>query len=645
MVRFSEDKIQQIRDRVNLVELVGSYVSLKQSGRNHWGLCPFHNEKTPSFSVSAEKQIFKCFGCGAGGDAFDFLMKIEGLSFPEAVKKLAEQVGVEIEERPLTPEEDLRKREREHLLRINEVVCAFYQQVLLEAPEGETARRYLKKRGYDRTIAETYRLGFAPDGWENLAKHLSEKGFEPDKVKQLGLIREGKEGRGDYDQFRRRLMFPILGLSGQVQAFGGRVLDDSLPKYINSTESPVYHKGRILFGLQTGRQAMRTSGEAIVVEGYFDQMALHRAGYPQAVATCGTALTEEHAALLKRYASKVFLLFDQDAAGQKATFRAMEPLLVLGMEARVVALPGGEDPDSYLAENGKEAFGERLKQARPVVEAFVDFALAEEDGSIEGKVRAAHRVMDKLALLPDAMTRGLYVRMLAERTGIDEGLLKEYRPKRPPARSAGGSSKSGGSSSPAMAGGPPEMDVPPPVDPGGYGAPPEPMPILPETQGGQGRREARSGASTPPSQGEQRSPAVGKAEQAVLRLMLALSLAREAVQEAGLDQFFDDRVSLQLARRILESPAAQEEIDPAPLSAGLEPEEADLLNRVQGLDLESLAEAPETFLNDCRLTVRKRRLQQEIGRMQQTLSRLTDESEKADCLQQLMALKKELAGG
>jgi len=433
MGRIAEEKIQQIRERVDIVEVVSRYMPLKRSGANHQGLCPFHGEKTPSFNVNSPRQIFHCFGCGVGGNVFSFLMRIEGLSFPEAVKRLGEQVGIEVEEEQLSPAEEARRRELERLQRINEVAAGFYHQVLLEAPEGAVARSYLKRRGYDGDTARRFQLGFAPEGWEALKQHLEGRGLDLGLARELGLLREGKQGRGDYDQFRGRLMFPILDGYGKVAAFGGRVLDDSLPKYINSSESPVYHKGRTLYGLSQAKEGMRASGEVVVVEGYFDLLALDKAGVHNVVATCGTALTGEHARLLKRYAKRVVLLFDQDSAGRQATWRAMEALLPEQLSVAVAELEAGEDPDSCVASHGVEAFRKRLAQARPVMELFIETTLAGAGSGAEATARAADEVLGRLKLLPDEIERQLYLKELAGRTGIDAATLaRRARPERRP---------------------------------------------------------------------------------------------------------------------------------------------------------------------------------------------------------------------
>lgn len=420
-----ESKINEVRERTDIIELVSQYVSLKRAGTNHMGLCPFHSEKSPSFSVHAGRQFYHCFGCGVGGDAFSFLMQIEGLAFPDAVRRLAERVGIDLEERQLSPEEERRQQQRERLYRINEVAAEYFHRQLMESPTGERCRQYLKQRGYGRKAAAEYQIGYAVDAWEGLSKYLQQQELNLEDARVLGLIRPGKQDRGDYDLFRGRLMFPIYDLSGRPVAFGGRVLDDSKPKYINSPESPIYHKGQVLYGLYQARQAMRQSGEVILVEGYFDQLALFRAGFPQVVATCGTALTADHARLLKRYVQRAILLFDQDAAGKQATFKAMAALQEEGLPALVIELPKGDDPDSFVQKQGAEAFRQRLERARPVMDLFMEDALQGAGVAVEQKVRAAEAVIARIAELSSSMEQDLYLKELAGRSGIDLELLKQ----------------------------------------------------------------------------------------------------------------------------------------------------------------------------------------------------------------------------
>ena len=427
--QISESKINEIRERTDIVELISQYVSLKQSGANHTGLCPFHSEKSPSFSVNAARQFFHCFGCGVGGDVFSFLMKTEGLVFPDAVRLLAERVGIELEEHTPSPEEELRDRQRQRLYRVNEVAATYFHQLLMDHPSGDLARQYMKVRGYGRKAAGEYQIGFSLDSWDGLKKHLEEQGLVGDDARTLGLLRPGKQGRGDYDLFRGRLIFPVYDLSGQIVAFAGRVLDDSKPKYINSPESPVYHKGQVLFGLYQARQAMRQSGEVLLVEGYFDQLALYRSGFPQVVATCGTALTPDHARLLKRYVQRVVLLFDQDTAGKKATFKAMTVLQEEGIHAAVIELPHGEDPDSFIQKEGVEAFRVRLENARSVMDFFMDDVLAGAGSGIEQKVRAAEQIVERIAGLSSELEQDLYLKQLAQRSGIGLEQLKQVGKK------------------------------------------------------------------------------------------------------------------------------------------------------------------------------------------------------------------------
>lgn len=424
MSRINDETVSAIRDRSDIVEVISSYLPLRRSGANYLGLCPFHQEKSPSFNVNAPRQIFHCFGCGTGGNVFTFLMRMEGLTFPEAVKRLGEKVGITVEETPVTPADRQRRDQRERLLRINEAAGAFYHRLLLEDAAGAPGRRYLRQRGYEADMVRAFRLGFAPDQWEALAGHLTTQGFTAEELRAAGLVREGREGRGDRDLFHNRLLFPILDPEGRVVAFGGRVLDDGTPKYLNSPETLVYQKGRTLYGLYQGRDAIRHSRTVLVVEGYFDLLALHRAGIANAVAACGTALTADHARLLKRYAEQVLLVFDADKAGRQATFRAMDALLPEGLTVKAVSLAAGEDPDSFLASQGTEALQSRLAAARPALELFLDEQLQLHGDGIEGRARAAEEVLARIRRLPSDLERDLYLKQLAARTGLDQKLLQ-----------------------------------------------------------------------------------------------------------------------------------------------------------------------------------------------------------------------------
>ncbi len=412
-----EEKVREVAERLSIVEVVSDYVPLRRAGGNYLGLCPFHAEKTPSFNVNPAREIFHCFGCGAGGNAFSFVMKIEGVSFPEAVKLLARKAGVEIEERQLTPSEKKSQDEYAWFLRINDLTASYYRSVLMNGREGEPARQYLSNRAVEPDISEAYRLGFAPDRRDGLVKHLKNNGVELDCALKLGIIR--KSDSGWYDLFRNRLIFPIRDARGQVIAFAGRVLDAALPKYINSPESPLYHKSSVLFGLDMALPSIRTGNSVIIVEGYFDHLALYRAGVQNVVATCGTALTGTHAGLIKRHAERVYTLFDSDNAGKKATIRSMELFLEQRIPAYVIALPAGDDPDSFLAVHSAESFAALRDKARPAFEYFVRALLVETPpDSVDSKVRIIDDIVPRFRKIADSVERDLYEKEICRLLGI-----------------------------------------------------------------------------------------------------------------------------------------------------------------------------------------------------------------------------------
>ncbi len=584
--RIPEETIETIRDRVDIVDVVSSYLTLKRSGVNPLGLCPFHNETTPSFNVNSTRQIFHCFGCGEGGNVFGFLMRMEGVSFPEAVRRLGERVGVTVEQEEASPAELQRREETERLMRINEVVAEFYHQVLLDAPEGAAGRRYLRRRGYDGEAVRLFRLGFAPPGWENLSGHLAQKGFDSDAVRQLGLTRKSKDGRGDFDLFRNRLIFPITEVSGKVVAFGGRAVDGDEPKYLNSPESEVYHKSRVLYGFSQAREGMRRSGEAIVVEGYFDQMALVRAGFPQAVATCGTALTADHARLLKRYCEKVILLFDQDRAGKAATFRAMDALIPAGLAVAVVSLDEGEDPDSFLQSHGVEAFEARVKEARPVLEAYMDSVFAAHGEGIEGKARAVEEIVVRLRLVPSDIERSLYLKELAARSGLEVSLLEQKL------RSVGRSEK-----------------TPPPREEASRPRPPQRPP--------QRGRDLRA-----------ESPGV-KAERWLLQLMVTDVEARKRVAVEGAETLFFDQDRRGLAEEVARLGEAEPDWDG--LMNRLPETQQALLAGLLVVDGAALEEEPGKIFEGCRVAVAREGIRRRIAELDERIA-LTEREGDRDAL-------------
>lgn len=415
-----DEIVREVRERAAILDVVSDYVGLKKAGANYLGLCPFHAEKTPSFTVNPVKGMFHCFGCGVGGDVVSFVMRMEGLAFPEALRMLARRVGVEIEERPLTAQEKRRADERESLYQLHEIATRFYEKILLEDAAGERCRTYLRKRGIDAEAVRTYRLGFAPDAWDSLARYLGRKDFPLEVAEKAGLLRQRERG-GYYDGFRNRLLFPIADIQGRPIGFGGRVLDDALPKYLNSPESPIYRKSDVLFGLGMAKHAIREKGSAFIVEGYFDHLALYRSGFRNVVATCGTALTSGHLKTLRRFADSAYLLFDGDAAGKKATVRSLDLFLEEHYPAQVVQMPSGEDPDTFLEKFGADSLSGIVAEALPIFDFFFRDLCRETDISgVGGKIAVIDELAPRLRRIPDPVERDLYVREIARFLAVEE---------------------------------------------------------------------------------------------------------------------------------------------------------------------------------------------------------------------------------
>ncbi|HEX7126000.1 MAG TPA: DNA primase [Thermodesulfobacteriota bacterium] len=413
-----EETLREIRERTNIVELIGEHVALRKAGQSWKGLCPFHGEKTPSFTVNEARGVFHCFGCGAGGTAFDFLMRREGMTFPEAARALARRVGVPVPADDLSPEARRAEAERQALLAVNAAAAAFFR-ARLAGPDGRAAREYLVSRGLSAETVEAFGLGYAPAGWENLLRHLAGQGHRPETVARAGLAVARESGSGYYDRFRDRLVIPIADAQGRVVAFGGRAMaKDQEPKYLNSAESAVYHKGDVLYGLPQAREAIRRADQVVVVEGYFDCIALHQAGVKETVATCGTALTARHVETLKRYAREVVTLFDGDPAGLRAAERSLELFDQAQVAARVAELPSGEDPDTFVRKVGESGLRARLARARSLPEAFIDACVRQEKThTIEGKIRVLRAVRPLIARMRDRYARDSYLRYLTDRLG------------------------------------------------------------------------------------------------------------------------------------------------------------------------------------------------------------------------------------
>jgi DNA primase len=419
-----EDKISEIQNSVDIVDIISEVVLLKQIGKNFTGLCPFHSEKTPSFSVNREKQIFHCFGCGAGGNVFSFLMKQEDLSFVETVKKLARRAGIEIPDQEMNPEIKKRINEKEQLYEINKNALVFFQQSLKESL-GKHAVQYLEARGIKKEVIEFFQIGFAPRGWDNLGQFFLKKKIRLDTVEKAGLIVSRPSGKGFYDRFRERIIFPIFNTRKQVVGFGGRVMDDSLPKYLNTPETALFNKSRNLYGLCQTKGACREASSAFVVEGYFDLIALYQHGIENVTATLGTALTLDHVRILKGFVKKVILVFDSDDAGKKAAMRSISLFRQENVEARVMVLPKGDDPDSFVFRSGAQAFYEIADQALGVVSFLMESSIAKYGLSMEGRLSVISEMKGVLSAINDPVARSIYIKELSERIDVDQNAVLE----------------------------------------------------------------------------------------------------------------------------------------------------------------------------------------------------------------------------
>jgi DNA primase len=420
-----DDQVDEVRSRADIVQVIGDLVPLKKSGKDYKACCPFHDEKTPSFYVVPAKGFYKCFGCGESGDVFAFLMKRHGLSFVDAVKHVAASSGVEIREvnRGQTGEDPFR-----YLYEANAFARMFFQDSLWDEATGGPATAYLEERGIDRDTAERFGLGYAPDAWRGLHEAASHHGIGEEVLIEVGLVTRSEKRKDPYDRFRGRLIFPIENLSGKVVGFGGRVLGvgrEGSPKYVNSPESPIYHKGSILYGLSWAKNTIRRQGTALMVEGYMDVVSLAAAGFENTVAPLGTAVTSDQVVLLRRFASRAHLLFDSDAAGLKATFRAADLLLAGGVHPCVVTLPTGEDPDSIVHSEGAEALQSHIDGAVDVLDRKIQI-LEEHDHfkSIEHTRTAIDRLLPTLRAVQDPTLRDIYIKKVSDRTGVRRDTLE-----------------------------------------------------------------------------------------------------------------------------------------------------------------------------------------------------------------------------
>ncbi len=419
---YSQDLIDKIRESNDIVDLISEFVPLKKRGKNYTGLCPFHPEKKPSFSVSPDKQIYYCFGCGQGGNVITFLMSHEKLGFIEAVRTLAKRAGIALPRKTM----DRGKQEIYDKLHFaNQIAHQFFQNCLNHKTMGKRARDYLETRGLNQDIIESFGIGYAPAGWEGLLRFAKAKGVDLRILNSAGLVAESERKEGYYDRFRDRLIFPIYNLSGRIVGFGGRVLkEEDEPKYLNSPETPIYQKGKLLYGLNLSKEIIRENNSAVVVEGYMDLISLYQAGMKNVVASSGTAFTSDQARLLSRYADKVFLLFDSDSAGRKAALRSVDSLFDSGLEVLVMDLPSGEDPDSFVKKNGVKSILEKQKEAKSFIdfkvesigEKFFKLSLPVQEKVISEFTQTAQNIRDPVR-------RGLFLTKVAQKLEVDERIL------------------------------------------------------------------------------------------------------------------------------------------------------------------------------------------------------------------------------
>ena len=419
-----ESAVQAVKEAADIIEVVGEVVTLKKAGVNYKGLCPFHGEKTPSFTVNPARRTFHCFGCGEGGDALSFVMRYQNIPFWEAVKQLAGRYHISLPERELSPRERESASKRKELCALNQRAAGIYHQLLLSDPGAAEARRYLEKRRIPAQVIESFQLGYAPESWDYLLKKMADVG--PQALTEAGLAVPRESGKGFYDRFRQRVLFPIVSHSGQHLGFGGRSLGDQQPKYLNTPETPVFTKGRTLFGLFQNKEAIRKSRQALIVEGNFDLLSLVAGGVGNVVAPLGTALTQQHVRALKGYAQSAILLFDGDEAGIKAAMRAVPLFLSEKVEARVVILPQGHDPDTFINEFGAEGLTQRIGEAYSLPEFLVS-QLKEKHGlGLEGKGRILEELKPIIKAIDDQdLQRSLFVSHFSQTLGLTPGQLNE----------------------------------------------------------------------------------------------------------------------------------------------------------------------------------------------------------------------------
>jgi DNA primase len=425
-MRIDQDTVQQIIQAADIVEVVGDYVSLKKRGANMIACCPFHNEKTPSFSVSPSKGIYKCFGCGKAGDSVRFVMDIEGLGYPEALRHLAKKYGIEVSEKEITSEEQLVQNEKESTYIVLDFANKYYQDQLWKTPEGESiGQSYFKERGFNHQTIHKFDLGYSPDGWDTFTKHALKSGFSLDILEKAGLTII-KEGKDPIDRFRGRVIFPIHNVAGKAIAFGARILkkDPNSPKYLNSPETSVYHKSFIVYGIAQAKNAIRQEENCYLVEGYTDVVSLYQAGIENVVASSGTSLTKEQIQLIRRFTDNITVLYDGDAAGIKASLRGIDIILEEGLNVKAVVFPDGDDPDSFVQKVGSQAFKDYVRNTRKDFIRFkTEISLRDVGNDPIKRAGLIKELVETISKIPDSIKRSVFYKEVADLLKIDEHIL------------------------------------------------------------------------------------------------------------------------------------------------------------------------------------------------------------------------------
>ena len=422
-----DEFVEKVRAQSDILSVVSQYVSLKRKGNRYWGCCPFHQEKTPSFSITPDRGLFYCFGCHAGGNVFKFISLAENVTYFEAIKLQAEKLGIPMPQRQKSPEELERDNKRKALYKLNEMARDFFHNCLTLTQLGAPGKAYLAGRDISEDVIKEFHLGFAPNAWDKLTEAFRKRGVDRAQLLEVGLALESKKDKERvYDRFRNRVMIPIADERGRVVAFGGRVLDGSLPKYLNTSETMIFNKGRLLFGLDRAHRAIQQEGFAIVVEGYMDAISVFGAGVRNVVASLGTSFTREQAKLLMRYARRICFCYDSDDAGQRATVRALSIVAELGAEVRVIVVPDGKDPDEFIRKHGREAFQSLVDKALPLVEYRLRYVLSHTRyDTLDGKVQALREILPVMSSLKDPAGIAEYRKRLAQILMLDEGVIGE----------------------------------------------------------------------------------------------------------------------------------------------------------------------------------------------------------------------------